>query len=86
MAEGNLGDFLNIFKNLLSHEELLREDILSSIKKHTDISLDKKQISIKNSICSIECHPALRSEIFLKKNDIMKSLRESTHKKISDIR
>ncbi len=86
MAQGNLGDFLNIFKNLLSHEESLREDIMSAIQKSTNIELDKKQLTIKNSVCTIECHPALKNEIYLKKNEIMKSLNEITHKKISDIR
>ncbi|MBP6856741.1 MAG: hypothetical protein KBC42_03340 [Candidatus Pacebacteria bacterium] len=86
MAHGNLGDFLSIFKNLLSHEELVREDIISSIETHTGIVLEKKQLTIKNSVCDINTHPAVKNEIFLKKKEIMNSLRESTHKKISDIR
>lgn len=86
MAEGNLSDFLNVFKHLLSHEEIIREDIIESIKNHTGVSLEKKQLTIKNSVCEINCHPALKNEIFLKKKIIMNSLKETTHKKISDIR
>lgn len=86
MAEGNLGDFLTLFKNLLSHEELIREDIINSIYTHTGIQLEKKQLTIQNSLCSITCHPAIKNELFLKKKEILNSLKESTHKKISDIR
>jgi hypothetical protein len=86
MADGSIGDFLKIFKNLLSHEELLREDIIFSIKKYTGKELEKKQLQIKNSVCNLTCHPAIKNEIFLKKSEIMSSLNESTKKKISDIR
>lgn len=86
MADGSIGDFLKIFKNLISHEEILREDIIASIHTHTGIELEKKQLQIKNSMCILECHPALKNEIVLKKKEIMNSLRSTTTKKISDIR
>ncbi len=86
MSQGNLGDFLQVFKNLLSHEVSLREDIIESITKHIGIEIDKTQLQIKNGTGILTCHPVIKNEILLKKKEIMESLKDVTKKKISDIR
>ncbi len=82
----NISSFLEKFsKNIHSGEEC-NNQILIIIEKHTQITLPKESIEIKNSIVHITASPGVKNKIFIYKNNILVDIASYVSIKIVDIR
>jgi len=75
----NIGGFFDKFKNAELKEIGLRQIIVDVIAKNTGAKLDIKEIALKNKIIRIQggsaVNPALRNQIFMKKELILSEIR-----------
>jgi hypothetical protein len=81
----SIGSFFDKFKNVVEKEITLRQSVIDAVKKNIandDNSsildgLNQKDIDIRNKIVRIHANPALKNQIFIKKESILKSIREA---------
>jgi hypothetical protein len=82
-----ISSFLEKFSRLIKDNKDLKKEILLAVKSAANISLDEKNISIKNGTLYIKEKPQVKNEIFMKKEKILSSIEQILGKKaISDIR
>jgi hypothetical protein len=67
----NISDFLEKFKKFDQDKTLQTENIQKSIENVVGVKVDKKDIRIKEGILHIQGSPALRQEVFLKKESLL---------------
>jgi hypothetical protein len=65
-----------VFKSALFKEDTFREDFCVTVKDKTGFSLEKKMVTCRNGTVNIKADPYLKTEIFLKQNDILAHMRE----------
>jgi hypothetical protein len=70
----NISKFLESFKEILFKEELFKEDICLVLKEKINISIERKNIILRNNILSIQADPYIKTEIFLRKEEILKEI------------
>lgn len=85
MQLSNIAQFLEIYKKKLSSEDDKRAVILKIISEEIHISIDEKTLSIEKGLIKIKSSPALKNEIFLHKNNIIKKIHECGRTDIHDI-
>jgi cystathionine beta-lyase family protein involved in aluminum resistance len=81
----SIGTFFDKFKNAAGKEIALRQSVIDAINKNisavadgsVDLRLNLKDIDIRNKIIRIRSSPALKNQIFIKKESILKSIRET---------
>ncbi len=78
----SVGNFLDKFKNRAVKEIYNREIISKIIKDLSNIDIDIKNINISNGVLKIKLSSIEKSEIFLKKHQILKEI----NKKIDNIK
>ncbi len=71
----NIGDFLSRFKIIRSPKQN-REEVVRMIQGVLKIDITESDIEIKNKIVFIQCHPAIKTAIFLKKQVILEQIKE----------
>jgi hypothetical protein len=76
-----LKNFLGCFDKFLQDGAGRKELIREIIKNETGISINSKDIIIKNDIISLNIKPIYKNELFLKKGQIFLKLKESLGKK-----
>ncbi len=82
-----LSPFLEKFKNLKVPKEALLDDLIEIIFRTTDIRLEKENISVNKPIVFIKADPAVKGEIFFKKDQILREIEKQFYSKsIKDIR
>jgi hypothetical protein len=91
----SISTFFDKFKDIAGKEIALRQSVIDAIKKHViitgntsvDSGLNLKDIDIRNKIIRVNhINPALKNQIFIKKESILKSIRETNPQAIiSDI-
>lgn len=80
-------DLLTRFKNILHTEESKKSSIIEIIKECTSVALEPKELEIKSNQIYINTKPINKSQIFLKKEEILNKLRDLPQKQIiQDIR
>lgn len=62
------------FKNLESKNSILKNIIIDSVGKILRISINKKDVEIKNGVIYLKVNPVVRNEMFINKVDIIKEL------------
>ena len=67
----NISSFLEKFKKFDQKKILQIENIQRSIESVVGVKIDKKDLVIKNGILRVQGSPALRQEIFLKKEYLL---------------
>jgi hypothetical protein len=67
----NISGFLEKFKKFDHSKTLQNENIIRCIEKVIGVTVDKKNLEIKDGILRISGSPALRQEIFLKKEHLL---------------
>ena len=82
----NISQYLEKFKNVGLGERRGKEVIVSSIKEILNLDLDGKNISVKNGEIIFKVSPAIKNAIFIKKEAILKRLKEKSVEYIEDIR
>lgn len=83
---GNLDNFFDKVRILLNSEEKIKDDIIALITLHTSYSPTRAMIRIQSGIAFINCHPAVKSELYLKRADFIDELKRVTGNKIVEIR
>lgn len=63
----NISGFLEKFKKIDQNKTLQTENIIKSIENVVGVKVEKGSVVIKNGVLRIQGSPALRQEIFLKK-------------------
>lgn len=83
----NLDGFLKKFKTALGVLNLEKSLISETVSTVLGIQLPEGAITLKNNVVHVGGSPTLRSQIFLKKNQILESFKKHPElKKITDIR
>ena len=80
-----ISKFFDKFRNVALKEINKRDTITSIIADTLKIKIDPKFIDIKNSVITVKGSQALKSEIYLKKKQIIDLLMKKGHK-IVDIK
>ena len=81
--------FLDRFRNLTPPDQFIKKECISVIKNRLNVEIKKEDISIKNNIIYINTSSTIKSELFIKKEDLLKELSECISKynrNIIDIR
>jgi hypothetical protein len=77
-------DVLSRFRNVLLKEETKTNTIQKVLEDVVGISIEPKQITIKNHIIYLDIKPIYKSEIFLKQEEITSRLKEVFDQYIPD--
>jgi hypothetical protein len=86
----DIAKYLEKFTKLSTSRSFLRESVASSIKEVCGFDIDPSKIDEKEGIVRISERPIIKSEIFLKKQKILKSIESKIGlpgqgKKVTDI-
>ncbi len=81
----DISKYLEKFKVLKNSKFFLRDLVVESIKKITDININPKNIDVKEGLVRISDKPIVKNEIFIKKFKILEEINSKTDKKIQDI-
>ena len=81
----DIAKYLEKFKVMSCSRDFVRNSLADSIKQICHIEIDPKKIDIKGGLARINERPIIKSEIFLKKDKILKSLSEEVGEKVKDI-
>ncbi|MDD4803765.1 MAG: hypothetical protein PHN69_01195 [Candidatus Pacebacteria bacterium] len=81
----DIAKYLEKFKVISCSRDFLRNSLAEAIKNICHIEIDPKKIDVKNYVARINERPIVKSEIFLKKEKILKSLSEEVREKVKDI-
>lgn len=81
----DIAKYLEKFKTLGNSRYFLRDSVVESIKKITNIDINPKNIDIKSGIVRINSKNIIKNEIFIKKTKILEDLGKKTESKIIDI-
>ena len=81
-----LNNFLEHFKNLLTKNQRVKTVIQNSIKKHTNIFIEPKDIKISNNTIFVALHPIKKNEILFKVNEIISDINIQTKNKFTSIK
>lgn len=85
----NLSSFLDKFKNITPPERFVKEVFIKVVSDTTEITLLKNEIDVRGSVLFITTQPAIKSELFLKKDLLLEKLNQELQqykKIIKDIR
>ena len=81
--------FLSKFKYLTFSNQLIKKECTLVIKEILNIEIKKENISVKNNIIYINTSSVIKSEVFIKKESLLKELSvriSQYNKNIIDIR
>ena len=74
----NISSFLERFKNIKPPHKFIKEEFISLIKENIGFDLNKKDIDIKNNKIQITPDSTIiKTEIILKKNNLLKELNKN---------
>lgn len=83
----NLDGFFKKFKSILGARGIQTELIAGEISQNIGAQISKESVSVRGQTVFVEGTPALKSQIFLKKTQILGALRKHPElKNISDVR
>lgn len=74
----NIGNYLQKFSSLIIDSKALKRSILSVIYDVIGVELKEKDIDLQKSILYIKTTPLIKNEIYLKKDLILKQLKEKS--------
>lgn len=81
----DISQYLEKFKKLKNSKFFIRDLVVESIKKITNIYIDVKNINIKDGLVRLSDKPIIKNEIFIKKTKILEEINSKTEQKIIDI-
>lgn len=70
----NISIYLDKFKKIESKSSDLKKTITDSVNKFLKITIDKKNVEVKNGIVYLKVNPVVKNEIFINKVNIIKEL------------
>lgn len=85
----NISDYLSKFKNITPPDKFVKDELVSVVKDVAGIDIEKENIDVRNGTVFISTDPLIKNEIFLRKKEVLESLREKLKvykKTVRDIR
>jgi hypothetical protein len=70
-----IGNFFDKFRNVALKEVVFRETISEIVKKNTGSGIDIKDITYSNKIIRLKTSPAMKNQIFIKKEKILEDIK-----------
>ncbi|MEK7589931.1 MAG: hypothetical protein AAB475_01620 [Patescibacteria group bacterium] len=79
----NIGNYLVKFKNITPPDKFVKEIFIDVVKETTNIKIEKDSINVRKGTIFLSVDPIVKNEIFLKKTEVMESLKKKlkVHKK-----
>jgi hypothetical protein len=81
-----ISQFFTRWKSKELDEILFRSAVIDSIKEILRFEIDPMLVSYSNNTIFLRIPPAAKSAVTIKKEDILKKIKEKTKRKIVDIR
>jgi hypothetical protein len=81
-----ISQFFTRWKNKELDEILFRAAVIDSVKETLRLELDPLLISYSNNTIFLKISPAAKSAVLLKKNELIKKIKEKTIRKVLDIK
>jgi hypothetical protein len=66
--------FLERFKALGLDSSLLKQVFIDTVKKNLNVTLAKEDVQIRDGVVSVKAHPALKSELRIKRQALLEEL------------
>lgn len=85
----NISDYLAKFKNITPPDKFVKDELVVVVKDVVGIDIEKSDIDVRNGTIFLSIDPIVKNEIFLKKAEVLESLREklkSYKKTVKEIR
>ena len=76
MEFNNIGDLLARFKKLKPTDTFIKEECVEVLQDSLGVKIDIKDISVQKNTLFLNLHPAIKTEIFLKKEHILSALKK----------
>jgi len=70
----NISSFLEKISKNIKSTQIDREEIIATLKKHTQIDFKKEDIELKDCVLYINTSPAIKNKIFIYKEKIINDL------------
>jgi topoisomerase IA-like protein len=74
MNFNNISNFLEIFKNLKPTDTYIQEAFIETVKEVMNVELSKSEIKVQKYTLFLNVHPALKTELYLRKKEILETL------------
>ncbi|MBL7045363.1 MAG: hypothetical protein ISR98_02075 [Parcubacteria group bacterium] len=72
----NISDYLAKFKNITPPDKFVKDELIAVVKEVAGIDIEKSNIDVRNGTIFLSLDPLIKNEIFLKKNEVLESLKE----------
>ncbi len=82
----NVSLYLEKFKTLGLAEHTAKDALILVLQKSIGVAIEKKDVEYKNGKFQIRTEPIIKSQIYIKKNEILESLSKELRKNIADVR
>lgn len=82
----NISLYLEKFKILGLGEVLAKDAMISVLEKLVGVKIERKDIEYKNGMFRIKAEPIVKSQIYIKKNEILELLSQELKKNVKDVR
>jgi hypothetical protein len=69
----NIDEFLKKF-TVIENPLNKKDEVLRILKTSFNINLNTEDVSIEKGVMRIQCHPTIKSHLFLKKDEILSTL------------
>lgn len=82
-----IAELLKKFKNITAAQELIKNETTEIVDKKTGIRIDAQHIRLSGNKIILDGSPAMKSAIFMRKNEILNDLKNKLGKQApTDIR
>ena len=82
MGLNNIGDFLKRFKNLEPDDAYIKDAVISVVAELFNEKLERNEIDVQKGTIYLRAHPALKSEIHIKKVRTIELVNKKLEKQI----
>jgi hypothetical protein len=72
----NISDYLSRFKNITPPDKFVKDELVAVVKDVIGVEIKKDNIDVRNGTIFLSVDPIIKNEIFLKKAEVLESLRE----------
>lgn len=82
MQLSDIKQFLDVYRKKLDSEDEKKKRIVDIILKEINISIDPKNISIKNGVLEINTNTVIKNELYLHREKILSHINEESKKSL----
>lgn len=86
MSLNHLSSFFRRFKTVTIPDESVRKAFSDIVREKTGIEISIEYITVRNGEILVKTNPAIKNELFIKKQEILEAVKEKTTKMMINIR